>query len=204
MSKLHQASAERVQRALNIDGCEQIGLQSVTLRLTMKEEDSKADPGDTEKDIETATDFETATEKEKLKQKMNYDYFLIFDEYRNAYIWNRGLRTILHMTKIKQPITTVAFCCSSIDRINNEEIYEKMKINDNESEKWIYHISTKLNSVQKHIFRAHQFAQASCILVRSGTGSFHVLSIIRFVFINYNIYMIHQSMLHYCCKQRHC
>eukprot|EP00486_Rosalina_sp_Unknown_P000179 CAMPEP_0201566384 /NCGR_PEP_ID=MMETSP0190_2-20130828/6130_1 /ASSEMBLY_ACC=CAM_ASM_000263 /TAXON_ID=37353 /ORGANISM="Rosalina sp." /LENGTH=355 /DNA_ID=CAMNT_0047985019 /DNA_START=123 /DNA_END=1190 /DNA_ORIENTATION=- len=149
VSKLHQASAERVQRALNIAGCEQIGLQAVTLRLTMKEEDCKDN------------------EEESLinnEESVSYNYFLIFDEYRSAYIWNRGLRTILHMTNIGQPITTIAFCCSSVDRINNDEIYAKMKVNNGESEKWVNHIKTQLDNVSAHIFRANRFAQASCIL----------------------------------------
>lgn len=151
VSKLHQASAQRVQQALNIDGCEQIGLQSVTLRLTMK------DDGDDIKEEENTNLINKSTPK--------YNYFLIFDEYRHAFIWNRGLRTMLHMIKIKAPITTIAHCVSSIDRINNDEIYDKMKINDNECEKWINHIITKLEDVRIHIFRAHRFAQASCILV---------------------------------------
>lgn len=134
VTKLHRESANRVQKALNIDGIEQIGLQSVTLRLTLKE-------------------------------SSDYNYFLIFDEYRAAFIWNRGLRTILHMISIKQPITTIAFCCSSIDRINNDEMHKSMKINANDNTfKWISHISLKLPLVQQHIYRCHQFAQASCIL----------------------------------------
>jgi len=146
VSKLHQASALRVQKALNIDGVEQIGLQSVVLRLTMKD------------------DLYGNDEEDDVKDSNNYNYFLIFDEYRNAFIWNRGLRTILHMITIKQPITTIAFCCSSVDRINNDEMHQKMKIYGGESEKWMHHIITKLPDVQKHIYRANRFAEASCIL----------------------------------------
>lgn len=138
-----------MQKALNIDGVEQIGLQSVVLRLTMKEE----------QDIYGNDEFED-DEKEN-----NFNYFLIFDNYRSAFIWNRGLRTILHMITIKQPITTIAFCCSSVDRINNDEMHQKMKIGGGESEKWMHHIITKLPDVQKHIYRANRFAEASCILV---------------------------------------
>jgi len=157
VSKLHQASAQRVQRALNIYGCEQIGLQSVTLRLTMKDEIE---------DIDIKHNEDEENENINLIHKLSpkYNYFLIFDEYRHAFIWNRGLRTMIHMTKIKAPITTIAHCVSSIDRINNDEIYAKMKINDNECEEWINHIVTKLEDVRVHIFRAHRFAQASCIL----------------------------------------
>jgi len=46
--------------------------------------------------------------------------------------------------------------------INNEEMHQKMKLH--QDIKWISHISDKLPSVQKHIFRCYQFAQSSCIL----------------------------------------
>ena len=135
VTKLHKESALRVQNALNIDGLEQIGLQSVTLRLIMKNDDS-------------------------------YNWFLIFDEYRNAFIWNRGIRTLLSMNKISQPITTIAMVCSNIDRINNQEMHQKMNINNNDDTfKWINHIATKIDNVQKHINRSHDFAEQSCILV---------------------------------------
>eukprot|EP01084_Bolivina_argentea_P002806 5205_1 len=134
VSKLHRDSASDVQQTLNIAGVEQIGLQAVTLRLTMKSDHS-------------------------------FNYFLIFDNYRTAFIWNRGLRTMIHMIGIQQPLTTIAICCSSVDRINNLEMHQKMKINDDVNAlKWIQHIDSKLPHIQKHIHRCHDFAQASCIL----------------------------------------
>lgn len=134
VTKLHQASAARVQAALNIPGVEQIGLQSVTLRLSMKNDSTS-------------------------------NYFLIFDEYRHAFIWNTGLRTLVHLLAIKQPVTTIAFCCSATDRINNLEMHDKMKVNyQDETFQWIQHIASKLPQVQQHIARCHSFAEAACIL----------------------------------------
>merc|ERR1712173_163225 len=52
------------------------------------------------------------------------DIFFIFEEYHIAYVWKRGLETLLRtMCRGEAVITTIAFCCSSLDRINNEQMH---------------------------------------------------------------------------------
>ena len=136
VDKLDDDTISRIRDEVDIPGVEPIGLQSLTLRLSMRDE-------------------------------VESDYFLIFEEYRNAYIWKRGLSTLLQtMHRGEAVTTTIAFCCSSLDRINNDEMHSKMRIDDVENTlKWIEHIQSALPLAQKHIDRIRVFTEKSCILV---------------------------------------
>ena len=121
---------------MDIPGLDDIGLQSLTLKLSMKSENEP-------------------------------DYFLIFEEYQNAFVWKKGLDTLLQMRNRGETVTTtIAFCCSSLDRINNDEMYSKMSIVDvDQASQWIECINSALPSIEKHIDRIRIFSEKCCILV---------------------------------------
>jgi len=99
----------------------------------------------------------------RLTTRSDGDYFLIFENSRDAFIWKKGLCTLLRiMDRGEAVTTTIAFCCSSLDRINDEEQHQKMNLNL--IHQWIQRIQSTLPSARKQIDRCHRFAEKSCIL----------------------------------------
>lgn len=86
---------------------------------------------------------------------------LVFDESRSAYIWKRALADLRRSLSRGYPTTTIAFCCSPLDRVNNEEQFLAMELGANA---WIEGIAQRLSAVDAHITRVLCFAQRACIL----------------------------------------
>jgi len=133
---LDDDTVSNVRDRLGIARLDTIGLQSLTLRLSIKDDAQS-------------------------------DYILIFEECRSAYIWKKGLDTLLKVMHRGEAVTTtIAFCCSALDRINNEDMFNRMLIGDDleSTMEWIEYIRSALPSALKHIDRIGKFSEKSCIL----------------------------------------